>query len=68
MAHRYRFKYPELGDPTEPFSVSMSENGVDFDWITYLSKGGLITPSDSLIHAARIMEACFLLFYGEDSL
>lgn len=63
MAHRFRSKYKHLGNPAKPMITD-----IDCDWISYLSKGGLMMPCDTLIHVSRIMEACFLNFHGDTDL
>lgn len=46
-ASRFRNKYSFLGTPTKLLTNS------DEDWIHYISKGGMISPSTELIETGR---------------
>ncbi|OXU21701.1 hypothetical protein TSAR_012429 [Trichomalopsis sarcophagae] len=60
IAHRFRYKYPFLGNKTGPFIVGTPCP----DWVTFLSRGGLLMPSAELLTIANIHEECFNSFHG----
>ncbi len=59
VAHRYRSKYPNLGTPTKDLPSDFTP-----DWITHISKGNLMYPSEDLLNNARVLEVVFNEFHG----
>lgn len=57
VAFRFKNKYPELG--TSSLELDSSS------WISYLTRGGLLTPSSELLSAIRISENRFSAMHGE---
>jgi len=57
VASRFSNKYPQLvGSPESPKNPN---------WINFVSKGNLKTPSDNLFHAVQIMEKYFKNLHGD---
>jgi hypothetical protein len=57
VASRYRQKYPWLmGEPSEV---------VGSEWISKISRGGLVYPSDEFMHIISIENEKFFSFHGE---
>lgn len=59
VAHRYREKYVFLGNPARILADT------DIDYISILSRGGLLYPSDQLLEVAYVMESEFNAFHGD---
>lgn len=59
VAHRYREKYAFLGNPARILADT------DIDYISILSRGGLLYPSDQLLEVAYVMESEFNAFHGD---
>ncbi|XP_018374037.1 PREDICTED: uncharacterized protein LOC108768190, partial [Trachymyrmex cornetzi] len=57
VAHRFRHKYPDLGTPTKILAPCD-------DWLSCISRGNCLYPSDEFMEAARVMNAEFLSFHG----
>lgn len=58
VAHRYREKHAFLGNPARVLADT------DIDYISILSRGGLLYPSDQLLEVAYVMESEFNIFHG----
>jgi len=56
VAHRFRHKYADLGTSTKFLAPR--------DWLSCISRGNCLYPSDEFMEAARIMNAEFLSFHG----
>lgn len=63
VAYRFRSKYEHLGNRAKPLIINFN-----CDWISYLTRGGLMMPSDILFNITCIMEECFNSFHGEKNL
>jgi UDP-2,3-diacylglucosamine pyrophosphatase LpxH len=59
VAHRYREKYAFLGNPARILADT------NIDYISILSRGGLLYPSDQLLEVAYVMESEFNAFHGD---
>ncbi|KYN06567.1 hypothetical protein ALC62_02484, partial [Cyphomyrmex costatus] len=57
VAHRFCHKYKHLGTSTKKLPPRD-------DWISCISRGNCILPSNDFMEAAKIMEAEFQLFHG----
>lgn len=57
VAHRFRLQYPNLGVPTK--SVPVTD-----DWLSCISRGNCIFPSEELHTVAKVMNDEFLAFHG----
>lgn len=51
VAHRFRHTHPDLGDPTRLVQVRN-------DWLSLISKGGCIYPTNEFIEAGKKNEHC----------
>ncbi|EFN72296.1 Transposable element P transposase, partial [Camponotus floridanus] len=60
IAHRFKRKYPHLGERT---GIASNEN-TETNWIKVVSKGYLIYPSIELLRMSRLVEKCFNDFHG----
>ena len=60
VAHRFRTQYPFLGNPTSAIPLTNPPY-----WISHVSRGNLIFPSQDLSDAASIMEKVFNNFHGK---
>lgn len=58
VAHRFRNMHHFLGDPTRNLESS------EIDYISILSRGGLMYPSETFMNASHIMEKEFNKFHG----
>lgn len=58
VAHRFRNQYPELG------GIDLAPQPIN--WIQYLSRGGLVTPSDKFMRNIVTAEGCFMSIHGND--
>ena len=63
LAFKFKHQYPDLGIKT---SEECNLQQVNSHWITALSRGGLMKPSDSFLQTVRLFEAEFLKFHGEE--
>lgn len=59
VAHRYKEKYAFLGYPARILA------DIDIDYISILSRGGLLYPSDQMLKVAYVMESEFNAFHGD---
>jgi len=59
VAHRYKEKYTFLGNPARILVDT------DIDYISILSRGGLLYPSDQMLEVAYVMESEFNAFHGD---
>lgn len=53
VAHRFRYKYPELGVPTATLQLRN-------DWLSYIFRGNCIYPSKELQAAATLLDEEFV--------
>lgn len=58
VAHRFRHKYPDLGTPTKNLPTTDG-------WLSIISKGNCIYPSNDFQAAAVIMNEDFVKFHGQ---
>jgi len=61
VAHRFRTKYPFLGQRT----CNIEGEEKDKDWVKVVSKGYLTYPSEDLLKVSKIVEDCFIQFHGD---
>jgi hypothetical protein len=67
LAFRLRPIVPNLGDPTARVTLSRpARPGNVPDWISMLSEGGLIQPSEELVKKVLEMDKLFQEFDGKD--
>jgi hypothetical protein len=62
IAHKFRFKFPELGEKTSSMNVAKK---LDYPWIAALSRGGLCAPSPEFTFQAFQIEKYFNLIHGQ---
>ena len=65
VAHRFRTKYPHLGN-SSPDNDVPSTSTSNLDWINFISKGNLLHPTKEFLQVAEVMEANFVNFHGAD--
>ena len=65
VAHRFRTKYPHLGN-SSPDNDVPSTSTSNLDWINFISKGNLLHPTKEFLQVAEVMEATFVNFHGAD--
>ena len=66
VAHKFRDKYPDLGDHTNKLQVQ--HDYLLPTWVKHLSYGGLINPSQSWIRNFQIISSSFTIFHGENNI
>lgn len=59
VAHRFRHTHPNLGDPTRSVQIRN-------DWLSLISKGGCIYPTNEFIEIGKKMNIAFTKFHGND--
>jgi len=60
VARRFIHKYPDIGNET---SVSL-DSSLSTSWIQHITRGHLITPSDTLMRVAKVMNKYFEEMHG----
>lgn len=60
VARRFVHKYPDLGKET---SASL-DSSLSTSWTQHISRGHLITPSDTLMRVAKVMNKYFEEMHG----
>eukprot|EP00102_Acyrthosiphon_pisum_P018823 XP_016656033.1 PREDICTED: uncharacterized protein LOC107882178 [Acyrthosiphon pisum] len=60
VARRFVHKYPDLGNET---SVSL-DSSISTSWTQHITRGHLITPSDTLMRVAKVMNKYFEEMHG----
>lgn len=60
VARRFIHKYPDLGNET---SVSL-DSSLSTSWTQHMTRGHLITPSDTLMRVAKVMNKYFEEMHG----
>ncbi|VVC25645.1 87kDa Transposase [Cinara cedri] len=60
VARRFEHKYPNLGKES---SVSL-DSSLSTSWTQHMSRGHLITPSDTLMRVAKVMNKYFEAMHG----
>lgn len=60
VARRFVHKYPDLGNET---SVSL-DSSLSTSWTQHITKGHLITPSETLMRVAKVMNKYFEEMHG----
>jgi len=60
VAHRFKKKYPHLGERTD---IASTES-IETNWIKVVSKGYLMYPSPELLRMSRLVDKCFNDFHG----
>lgn len=62
VAYRFRMKYSHLGNPT----IQTNQQNPREDWVHFISRGGLLAPSEEMIRVAAHVNQEFLNFHQED--
>lgn len=63
VASKFLDKFPDLGQKTSDYSVFEETTA---PWITALSKGGLVVPSEEFLSKVYQMEQIFLSVHGSE--
>lgn len=63
VAHRFKMKYPHLGNPT---CATQNVQNPRENWIQFISRGGLLEPSEEMVRIATHINQEFLNFHQDD--
>jgi hypothetical protein len=61
LAHCFREKFPNLGSPSAHLNISDIP-----PWMSVISRGGLICPTDNFLGQVKQLEKHFLSFHGDN--